>query len=194
MATKILASDLAPDDVIGFGGVQYRVQAVRRDGVLVVAVLPRLGVTATLSPDHPVALVRRGAARMPLGAVTRGAGNIDLPEGRPAPEPRSGPGTTAAMAPAPDAVPRGAGATPASFVTDRGCQECGAPLRGRPDRRFCSGACRVAAYRRRTGATLPVAANEPMAAGERSTRARGTFGAEMSIENTEGGAPLRKDV
>jgi hypothetical protein len=142
MATKIPAAHLAPGDVIGLGGAQYRVAAVRRDGLLVVAWLPRFGAWVTFSPDHPVALVRRGTARMPLRAVTGTAGAIDLADRGCGSERRSEPRTTAGMDPAPDAAPTGA-------VTLRVCDECGVAVRGRRDRRFCSGACRVAAHRGR---------------------------------------------
>jgi ferredoxin len=142
MATEIRAADLAPDDVIGLGGAQYRVAEVRRDGLVVIARIPRFRAWVTFSPDHPVALVRRGTARMPLRAVTATAGAIDLADRRCGSERRSEPRTTAGM-------DSGPGAAPAGAVTDRACVACGAPLRGRRDRRFCSGACRVAAHRRR---------------------------------------------
>jgi ferredoxin len=142
MATEIQAADLAPDDVIGLGGAQYRVAEVRRDGLLVVARIPRFGAWVTFSPDHPVALVRRGLPRMPLRAVTETAGNIDLRQDRCGSERRFDTRTTAGMDPTPGAAPAGA-------VTDRACEECGGPVRGRRDRQFCSGACRVAAHRRR---------------------------------------------
>jgi hypothetical protein len=141
MATKILAANLAPNDVIGLGGAEYRVAAVRRDGALVVAVLPRFG-TATFSPDHPIALVSRKATRMPLRVVTGTAGSVDLRTDPCGSERRSEPRTTRGMDPAKNAAP-------AAAVTHRPCDECGAPLLGRRDRRFCSGACRVAAHRRR---------------------------------------------
>jgi hypothetical protein len=142
MATKIPAAHLAPGDVVGLGGAQYRVAEVRRDGLLVVAWLPRFGAWVTFSPDHPVALVSRGIAQMPLRAVTGTAGTIDLAERRCGSERRSEPRTTPGMDPTPVGAPAGA-------VTDRACEECGGPVRGRSDRRFCSGACRVAAHRGR---------------------------------------------
>jgi hypothetical protein len=101
MATQIAAAELARDDVIGLGDGQYRVSAVRRDGVLVRARLPRFGAWVTFSPDHPVALIGRGTARMPLRVVTGTAGSVDGAEGGHGSGRRSGPGTTDGMDPAP---------------------------------------------------------------------------------------------
>jgi hypothetical protein len=142
MATTIPAAELAPGDVIGLGGAQYRVHEMRRDGLLVLAWIPRFGAWVTFPPDHPVALVRRGTAQKPLRAVTGTAGGVDLPEGGCPSERRSEPVTTASMDPAPGAAPTG------PVTARRWCDECGGPLLGRRDRRFCSGACRVAAHRR----------------------------------------------